>query len=549
MQLEEQGKLSLDADVNQYLDFKIPEAFGKPITIRNLMTHTPGFEEEVKDLIQPDPKRLTSLEQYMKTHIPNRIFPPGTIPAYSNYGAGLAGYIVQRVSGEPFEQYVERHIFQPLGMAHSSFRQPLPDNLKPLMSEGYKRASDGAKSFELVQPAPAGALASSANDLAKFAIAHLQNGQYNGAQILKPETVQLMHARAYGLDPQMNAMALGFYEENRNGQRIIGHGGDTIYFHSDLHLVPALQLAFFVSYNSAGRGIPGDSARTILWQHFLNRYFPSPQPQPNSPSTAAADARAASGDYITSRRFEKSILRVASLLGILTVHPGPKNTVVSDDLIAPNGKPRRWQEITEAARQGIGALSHPLDYQAEDAQARLVFRRGPLGGDIIVPDFPAVAYQRVPWYYSATFTNCIVIGVPAVLILALIFWPIAWGVRRHYGREFPVTGAFRSTRIWIRIACLIQAIALCAWLGIILVGFQNDALLTNKMDPWLRLVQIIALVGLIFVIAAIAHLIATWRTEGVRWWSRLVETVIVLACFAYIWCVVSWNMLHWSLNY
>src|SRR5947209_5939898 len=118
MQLVEQGKLSLDTDVNQYLDYRIPDKFGKPITIRNLMTHTPGFEEEVKDLIQPDPKRMTTLGQYMKTHIPNRIFPPGTIPAYSNYGAGMAGFIVERVSGEPYEQYVERHIFQPLGMNH-----------------------------------------------------------------------------------------------------------------------------------------------------------------------------------------------------------------------------------------------------------------------------------------------------------------------------------------------------------------------------------------------------------------------------------------------
>src|SRR5881409_3574079 len=125
MQLVEQGKLDLDRDVNDYLDFKIPEAYGKPITLKNLLTHTPGFEEQIKDLFtdRPEPPPL---EQYMKTHIPGRIFSPGTIPAYSNYGATLAGYIVERVSGQPFDNYIENHIFNPLGMKHSTFRQPLP---------------------------------------------------------------------------------------------------------------------------------------------------------------------------------------------------------------------------------------------------------------------------------------------------------------------------------------------------------------------------------------------------------------------------------------
>src|SRR5438105_11065507 len=133
MQLAEQRKLDLDRDVNTYLDYKIPDAFGQPITLRNLMTHTPGFEETVKDLIQPDARRLTPLAAYMKNHIPARIFPPGTIPAYSNYGAGLAGYIVERVSGVAFDQYVKQAIFDPLKMPHSSFQQPLPDDLKQFM--------------------------------------------------------------------------------------------------------------------------------------------------------------------------------------------------------------------------------------------------------------------------------------------------------------------------------------------------------------------------------------------------------------------------------
>jgi len=154
MQLQEQGKLDLDKDVNEYLDFKIPEAFGKPITLKNIMTHTAGFEEQVKDLFSADTKS-PNLGEYLKTHIPARIFPPGTVPAYSNYATALAGHIVERVSGQPFEQYVAEHIFKPLGMTHSSFDQPLPPELVDSMSRGYRVASGPAVEFEVVAPFPA----------------------------------------------------------------------------------------------------------------------------------------------------------------------------------------------------------------------------------------------------------------------------------------------------------------------------------------------------------------------------------------------------------
>ena len=124
MQLVEQGKLDLDRNVNDYLDFKIPDAFGQPITLKNLLTHTPGFEEQIKDLFTVG-SESPNLGAYLKTHIPTRIYPPGTVPAYSNYGTALAGYIVERVSGRPFNEYVEENIFKPLGMDSFNF-SPAP---------------------------------------------------------------------------------------------------------------------------------------------------------------------------------------------------------------------------------------------------------------------------------------------------------------------------------------------------------------------------------------------------------------------------------------
>ena len=105
--------------------------------MRNLMTHSAGFEETVRDLLVDRQDQVLPLDVYLKRRLPTRIFPPGKVIAYSNYGATLAGYIVQRISGEKFEDYIAQHIFAPLEMPHSSFVQPLPAVSMALMATGY----------------------------------------------------------------------------------------------------------------------------------------------------------------------------------------------------------------------------------------------------------------------------------------------------------------------------------------------------------------------------------------------------------------------------
>jgi CubicO group peptidase (beta-lactamase class C family) len=181
MQLEEQGRLDLDADVNQYLDFQIRPAFGKPITLRNLMTHTGGFEEVIRDVIVTNPADAQTLRSFLIRNQPNRLFAPGTVPAYSNYGVGLAGYIVQRVSRQPFEAYVAQNIFAPLKMVHSTFYQPPPSALKNSPSQGYPEDTEKSPiGFEMFNPVPAGGLSSTAADMGRFGQALLNGGSLDG---------------------------------------------------------------------------------------------------------------------------------------------------------------------------------------------------------------------------------------------------------------------------------------------------------------------------------------------------------------------------------
>ena len=534
MQLYEQGKLDLDRDVNEYLDFKIPDAFGKPITLKNIMTHTPGFEEAVKDLFTVG-SATPDLGGYLKTHIPKRIYPPGTVPAYSNYATALAGYIVERVSGRPFNDYIAENIFQPLGMTRSTFAQPLPPELSLGMSNGYRRGSDAETvPFEVVVPFPAGSLSSTASDMAKFMLAHLQGGELGGVRILRPETVELMHSRLFGLDPAANAMAYGFYEETRNGHRIVGHAGDTIAFHSDLHLIPDAGVGFLVSYNSGGKG--EISPRAILWEAFLDRYFPfTPGPEPTLDS-AKENAQKVSGNYMVSRRSESSFLKVASILGEATVSAGDDGTIEVTALTEPNGKPKRWREVA------------PMTFRDVNGQDTLIFRPDADGIMQMILPYPFMVFKRVGlWQNSKLLLP--VLGVSLIImLLTLILAPIAWMVRRHYGNKLQL----RSLEWWLRLGTWIvfalNIVFVAAFIGLVTYAMENIEFLSDQGNKWFFLVQAIGILGAIGTLVVLYNAIDSWISKR-SIWNKVRSAIFVLACLGFLWFAIAGNLFIFSSNY
>lgn len=536
MQLVEQGKLDLDGDVNDYLDFWIPPTYSKPVTLRNLLTHTPGFEETDKDLFTDQANKMIPLDTYLKTHIPNRIFPPGSVPAYSNYGAALAGYIVARVSGKPFDHYVEDSIFKPLGMVHSTFEQPLPENMRSSISNGYILGSDPPKFFEFIIPYPAGSLSASGADMAAFMIAHLQDGKYKEQQILRPETVRLMHTRQFTLDEATPGMALGFYEESRNGLRIIGHAGDTIYFHSDLHLIPEQNLGFFISYNSAGRGeIRG---REAVWGKFLDRYFPYQPPSLSALSSAVQDAKQVSGHYITSRRTEGDILHLLARLEELNVSAHEDGTIEIEQFKNFNGKTKRWQEIK------------PFVFREIDGQEFVVFKRPENSAPLrLITRFPVFVFDRVRWNDNITFL--LILGGFSVLVLfvTLILWPIAALIRKHYGKKLNLTVSERRLRLVIRVICAINLIFLTGFVILLAQAEKNLDILSHRSDTWLRLLQGIGAIGVLGTLLATYSAYSCWKNSGTGTWMRIQQTVIAIACIGFAWFVLQNHLLDFSLRY
>jgi CubicO group peptidase (beta-lactamase class C family) len=536
MQLVEQGKIDLDADVNNYLDFQIPHHFGRPVTMRNLMTHTAGFEEVIKDLMVNLPDELPPLQAFVMAHRPHQIFPPGTIPAYSNYGADLAGYIVQRVSGLPFEEYIQKNVFRPLGISHGTYVQPLPGSLKAMMSNGYAVASEDPKPFELVPPAPApdGSLSITGADMAPFMIAHLHDGKFGEIRILQQQTAEMMHARQFGMDSALNGMALGFYEESRNGLRIIGHGGDLNYFHSDMHLVLEKDLGFFVSYNSSGKGEM--DVRTALWQQFLDRYFPIAVPA--APEVANTDGNSLTGKYLSSRRAQTTILRsLWWVLGEASVSQNADGTIEVDGMKDLSGQPKHWRYLGN------------MQFREAGGQQLLIFKRDASGHLEMFTEDPIEIFQNVSWTENKTVLTFALGFVLAVFGLTLVLWPVGALIRRHYRRKLELNPVERRIRLFVKLGCALDLIALLAFAGTMAYGFSNLSFFSDQFDPWFRILQLLFLAGVAAAVFIIYGSYRLWRTAGKGLWATLYTAAFFVASVIYICFTAASRILQVSLKY
>ncbi|MDQ3950192.1 MAG: beta-lactamase family protein, partial [Gemmatimonadota bacterium] len=276
MQLVERGRLRLDDDVNNYLRGKRAiEPGGPAITLRHLLTHTSGLDGPFMRDVVAHPEQLVPLARYFAAHPPRRGRPPGREIRYSNYGMALAGHLVEVASGESFSDYAERHIFRPLGMRHSTFRQPPP----PALAGRVATAGSGPVPDALLTY-PAGSMVSTAADLGRFMLAHLNGGRLparlGGARVLADSTTRQMHARHWSADPRLPGVALGFFESDMGGERGLFHTGARVHF-SLLYLVPERRAGIFLVH-AMRQGGEFRTLRADFVRGFVGRYFPRPPP-------------------------------------------------------------------------------------------------------------------------------------------------------------------------------------------------------------------------------------------------------------------------------
>jgi CubicO group peptidase (beta-lactamase class C family) len=533
MQLVEAGKIDLNADVNRYLDFKVTPKVGRPITMTDLMTHRGGLEEGLKDLLATDPALLKTTERYLKENTRPSLLPAGVAPAYSNYGAALAGYIVQRVSGEPFEAYVARHILAPLKMGRTTFVQPLPPALAAAVSKGYRQSDGPATKFELAATAPAGSASSTASDMANFMIAHLQQGRFEETQILRPETARLMHTPSLKGPTGFDTLAHGFFYSIRNDTVVIGHGGDTMVFHSDLNLLPEKGVGIFVSFNSRGENDAVYGIRSRLLNLFLDRYFPVPKKTtPPAIAGAARDAQAIQGHYESSRRVETGFISLFYLL------QQDKLTANGDGTVSlSSAGDKRFREIAPSLWQDV-ASSHRLLVTSIGGRRAIVDSTNPIQ-----------ILQIVPFYRNATVFQLIVAGSLLILLATVLVWPIAAWVRRKYKLPPLATGKRALTRRSVRIAALADLAYFFGWYSVLSPILRIEVDGYNKtLDGTLRFLQVASIIPIAGALIGIWNVWLAFRAP-LDWAARLRSVIVALALIGFLWMAWLGNLIDWSLNY
>ncbi|WP_275004008.1 serine hydrolase domain-containing protein [Promicromonospora iranensis] len=535
MQLVESGDVDLDTDIAEYLDFEVPRSFDGPITLRHLLTHTAGFEERIGGLIGAGDTSPV-LRDELAEDPPEQVYEPGTVPAYSNYGNSLVGYIVERVSGVPFEEYVQRDILTPAGMTSSTFEQPLPDALRDRMSQGYDTSADAPGPFEIVGTPPAGALTASAPDMARFMLAQL--GEPGTGSILEPETLDLMHAPALdesslGNLAAASQMTLGFFDESRNGHRIIGHGGDTNYFHSHLQLYPQERTGIFVSLNSTGSSdLSTLELRDAVLHGFTDRYFPAdgaPAPSTVDDATATEHAAIAEGSYVAARGMQSTFLASLEAFsatqitaredGRLLITPGP----LSDS-------PALYEEV------------EPWVWREVDGQRTITMR---VDGDQVEAIGVEGAFTMLPAQEERAADLVLpVLGLSAlILLVTAIAWPVGAIVRRIRHRSLP-EGARGLTRILTKVAAVCAVLALGGWTATVMtvMGLEEVSQFS------LRQLQVVQAVGVLGIVPAVLQVVSAVRHR--LGWRRILGTVLVVLALAGIaWFAVEFRLLAPSVSY
>lgn len=533
MQLAEQGKLDLHADVNAYLQeaggnpaLRIPDSYPQPVTLAHLLTHTSGFEKQDFGDLASSAQKWIPLEEYLTARMPRRVYPPGQVLVYSNYGTSLAAYIVEQVSGMPFEEYVERFIYDPLGMQHSTFRQPLPSHLSGDLATGVQwqpgRGHGEPAEFEWMHPS--GAMSSTAADMARFMIAHLQNGRYeDGGQsaqgILDGATAAMMHSQQFTYDPRLPGFTFGFFEEHVAGTRVIYHAGGSTAFSAHLALIPEHDLGIFEAYSG---GEPGSG---FIYATLLAHLLPHAGAwEPESGISLPAGRFV--GEYLDVNVNYSTPEKLLALIKGMSVRPAADGT-----LSCLGGT---WVQVEPFLFGNLQDGDLAL-FRTED---------GTPTGRVTYLIHDQIAYERLPWYRRTAFQLGLPSGCLLIFLSVILGWPVASLVRRQHRRE----------------PALLPKLARWAGMGmsLVFVGFALafavevyiDDVLIYGLTSASRAILTLPLLGAVLAAGTLVMAGAAWMGWGASserpYWrlpGRVHYTLLAVAGVAFSWWLGCWNLL------
>jgi hypothetical protein len=333
-------------------------------------------------------------------------------------------------------------------------------------------------------------------------------------------------------------LGITFMEYLIDPVRIIAHGGDTVYFHSDMILVPDAHLGYFLSYNSLGKNVGG--GRGEVWQSLVDRYFPgATQPKADLDSDMAkSDGRAVSGLYEGTRRAETTFLRMLSLVDQFSVSSDKEGVLQVEGMKNQSGELKRWRAIA------------PLIYRERDGLERIGFRRDASGAVSEMLPFPAIYEgQRVPWYKGKIFIGLVFGGSLLLALLTVLLWPVAVIIRKRYQRPLFSTKSDRVLYFLSRIVCFAQVVFILAPIVMLSQGLEHIVILGDAINPWLRAFHIVGWVLMAGVVLLIIAAVRFVRLPAHGLWFRAHAILLAIGGIAFAVFAWQYNLLDASLKF
>ncbi|MCC5884824.1 MAG: beta-lactamase family protein [Gammaproteobacteria bacterium] len=528
MMLAERGQLDLDTDINQYLtQLQIRDAFGTPVTLRHLMSHRAGFEDTLQlfAVRDDDPRSLAEL---LAAHQPKRVFAPGTRTSYSNWGAALAAHIVEEAAGVSYGEFLRDEILLPLGMRYTTWTPPggMDADMRQRLATGYKR-DQGALGLQgylqLGAYWPAGGMAATAADMARWMRFHLNGGTLDDVRLLEAASHAELWTRAFDDRPGGADLAHGFIDRPYRGLRTLGHAGGTAAFLTNMVLVPELGLGVYVSQNGAWNmsvmSLP-DMVVDHLQGHIYVPMLGSGEDQ------AVGDVAELAGAYLSNRRVFSTFSALLGGLNLSILTP------VGDDgfSIALLGLPKLYQRV----------LGETDLYEAADGD-RVAIIRDANGKAVALADGMGVhTYERLN-LRTHPGTLAALLGLSLLLAITRLL-----GSWRRFGK-----GQNRGFASWVAgtvgtLSAVVVFVffASLAYLAVSLLGFDLATMADNYPAPAMFYTHY---AGWMMAVAALAMLLGLWPVWTQAHWgilrrlhfSLFALTLALTALFLWQWRVIG----------
>jgi CubicO group peptidase (beta-lactamase class C family) len=537
LKLVDDGRIKLDAPVNDYLspELQLPDDGYPPVRVRHLFTHTAGYEDSAFGHLFVDrADRVITLDEYLQRHRPIRVRVPGTHAVYSNYSVALLGALVAHVTGTDFDTLVERELFEPMAMRHTTFREPLRagdprdagKRFDGLWSEGYKRerGSFTPQTFEhIAQVAPAGGASSTAQDMGRYMRMLLRGGELDGVRVLTPSAyTRLRDETLFRNAPEVGGFSYGFFRARIGQVEALGHGGATSWFHSGMTVVPELGVGIFVSTNTdSGRKFAGQFAEKVLERYFARARASAPPAVPKGfdVSRFAGSYSAERGNYSSAEKlFLSTIAEVAA---------ADDNSLV----VSVAGESSRWVPD--------GALS----FRELEGQGRIAFFADDEGR---ITGFASAGghnvFERVGFFDVG---NHLLLMLGLAALTAILVLTGAWLRRKRRIRDQPRA---RFSALWLYLTALLW-LALLVLVVVFAKQTSDDemAVFYHYPGPLLTTTLWLALAPMAASAVCILLLWPAWGANDWGFWRKLRHTLAVVAFALAAWLLWHWNLVGWKL--